>query len=180
MQEEFSGALMHVDAAAEVLEKADEEELLKEQVDVRKRSTEMASFTEQYRAHRRSVAPAAAPPGKGGGKGRGGGGGGRGRGLGDAAHKLPATVEQSTAKRFLPEGASIWRGLTRGEWCGHFPPNPRIRERWADYPDGEIGSMKAVLRRLWLQFATYHGVDWPACCPFADRLASAAAPAVEA
>lgn len=179
MSEEFASALLHVDAAAEVLEQYDEEKLEEEQEAHKKRSEEQTAFRQAFKAHQREVAERADRHGgrRGGGGGAAEGGGPRGgaRGARGPTPRLPATIEQSTAKKFLPEGGTIWRGLTRGEWCGHFAPNPRIRSKWEDFPDGESGAMRCVLRRLWMQYADRHGFEYPACCPFADRLADAPA-----
>ena len=35
---------------------------------------------------------------------------------------LPSTIPQATVKRFVPPGASIWRGVASNLWCGRLPP----------------------------------------------------------
>ena len=80
-----------------------------------------------------------------------------------AAKKLAATIEHATAKQFVPFGASVWRGLIRGEWCGHYPPFKRISAPWAFY--GERGAMFDVLRGLWQQHCAYKGLSYPADVP---------------
>lgn len=169
--EEVSPVLLEVDAAAEVLERQDEDKLHDAQQDYRKRKSERASFLSTYTERRSVVAPA--PPvnqARGGGRGRGNGnGGGRGRRAGAVpAPKLDAAIGHASAVPFLPPGRAIWRGLTRGEWCGHYRPNSRIHAKWADC--GELGAMQDILRRLWLQHADYRGLAYPDCCPFAAEL----------
>lgn len=174
INEEMAPILLEVDAAAEVLERTDEGALHEEQSSVRRRTSERAAFRASYAERRRVVCPmrpsGASVDGKGQGRGRGGGR----RGPSTGAAKMPTSVSQATAKQFCPEGGTIWRGLTRGEWCGHYPPNARIRSRWAD--KGEEAAMRDVLFRLWGQHATMHGLEFLGCCPFVDLLRPDPAP----
>ena len=93
------------------------------------------------------------------------------------ASNLPKKVSQASqnnAKQFLPEGGSIRRGLTTGQWCGHLPPFRRVSRKWSER--GEEGALKEVLRRLWKQTIVGRGLpDYPEGCPFAEYLESSAA-----
>lgn len=169
LNDELQPVLMEVDAAAEVLEKMDEDMLHSEQKDAKKHSEERSQFLAAYTGRRRSVCPAPLPSDAAKGKGRGRGRGGS-RGRATDAPRYPSSIEHSTAARFLPDGASCWRGLTRQEWCGHFPPNLRIHQKWC--VAGEAAALKGVIRRLWMQFAEHHGLEYPACCPHAQMLMS--------
>lgn len=119
--------LLEVDAASEVLEKADEDVLEQAQSLQRRRQVERSQFVAAFSQRRREVCPKP-PAAKGTGKGKNGRGGGH-RGRDSGAPKHATVVDQSTAKLFAPHGASIWRGRTRQEWCGHMPPQARI-PRW--------------------------------------------------
>ena len=176
MNDEYTDALCEVDVAMEVLEKMDEDEVKAAQTEARKRRTERSAFLSDYTARQRAVRPAPEPAkSKGRGKGRGGGKGGKGAGKGAAAPKLDCALSQATAKRFVLPGGSIWRGLTRGEWCCHMPPVPRIKASWSQ--EGQEGSMKSVLSRLWRLYADKEALEFPVCCPHADILGLTPAPA---
>ena len=161
--------LLEVDAAAEVLERADEEELQHEQQTHVRRQSERTQFVAAYSQRRQAVRAQAAAA-----KGRGRANGGRSvasgqRGPSRGLPRFPTEVDQATARQSAPDGSSIWRGLTRQEWCGHLPPNSRIHSKWSEW--GEQNAMKDVLRRLWRQWAELHGQEYPACCPCHDLLA---------
>jgi hypothetical protein len=177
INDELAPVLMEVDSAAEVLERADESVLHDAQKATRTERSDRVAFQAEYRERRQVLMPRPPAP-KAGGKGGGRGGRGRGRGRADIAPKLPATVEHATASAFLPPNASIWRGLTRGEWCGQYGNSRRIHDKWSQW--GELGSMKSVLRRLWQQYAEHMGVSFPECCEFWDRLSADPQPGPEA
>ena len=86
---------------------------------------------------------------------------GKGRGKGAARYVVPSTIPQVEARTFAPEGASVWRGVVRSEWCGHCPPHRRIAASWLTY--GEQGALRVVLQRLWDQSLGLRGVDRSAC-----------------
>lgn len=154
----------------------DEEVLSEEQRHVKRASAARKEFVQASVARRRAISPPAAPAAAAGGHGRGRGSGGRGRsrGRGSVAPQLPATIEQTMARLFCPQGGHIWRGLTRGEWCGHYPPFRRIHSKWSAL--GEEGSMKDILRRLWRMHAEHTGLDFPGCCPHWSLLAEPSEP----
>jgi hypothetical protein len=70
-------------------------------------------------------------------------------------------ISQGSAKELLPPDTSIWRGLTRQEWCGHCPPRKRIQSSWAEHTEG--GAMLDVIKRLWLQWLELVGLGIEFC-----------------
>lgn len=69
---------------------------------------------------------------------------------------------QQEAKALLPEGASIWRSLVRGEWCGHLPPHRRVTAPFARHVDSQ-GALAACLRQLWAQHLEKTGAPLTDC-----------------
>lgn len=79
-----------------------------------------------------------------------------------AKEPFPNLVSQKEAKKYLPPGASIWRGRTKMTWNGHCPPRRRISEPWgAD----EQAALALILRRLWDQYLQLSGKESDEC-PF--------------
>jgi hypothetical protein len=163
LQDEFAALVLDIEEAYEVLSLEDINKLNLEQENVPKRRNARQAFMHEYREKKQAVRAAkealAAPAGKGKGKAKGA----------DAALAAPmlavppATIDHITAKLFLPPTrCSIWRGLARGEWCGHCTPRKRIAAKWDRY--GENGSMMKVLQTLWMQWAEIEGLVFPACC----------------
>ena len=163
-------AMLHlstIDEAADVMEWGDLQKLWAEKKAAKKDIDEDAEFEtalkdKRVALERERAAAEAADPAKGKGKSKG-----KGKGKGPGI-RLAATIEQSTAKFFLPPNTSVWRGLTRGEWCGHAPPFKRIFERWSD--STERNAMIRVIKRLWQQYAELNQKKFPDCCPWMDRL----------
>ena len=116
---------------------------------------------------KKAAAAAVEPPKK---KAKGADVGGAGAAVA-AAPAMPSTISQATAKQFLPDGASVWRGVSRCEWCGHCPPHKRIHAKWSQY--GEEGAMLNVLKRLRLQHCESRGLQFGDACPFKDSLKDA-------
>ena len=86
-------------------------------------------------------------------------------------------IDQRTVANFLPpsENVHVWRGLTRGEWCGHLPPYRRIRATWSEF--GEEWAMVNVLCRLWQQYCEANALDFDVVCPYKELLRPTAVPA---
>ena len=134
----FSKELLGLDEAADVLDHAEFQLLTARQKTATDRLEERRLFTLEYRE---AVAK-----------------------LSDAANArqavllakvntvLPLVWEQKTVKVHTPPGASIWRGNTRGEWWGHFPPYKRVVEKLVEHGCDEKECIKAVLRALWTQY----------------------------
>jgi hypothetical protein len=75
--------------------------------------------------------------------------------------KLTTAVSQAAARALVPPEAHIWRGLTRGEWCGHRPPYRRVSFPWHRF--GEQGALKECLQALWRQHFAYTGGSVDTC-----------------
>ena len=65
-------------------------------------------------------------------------------------------LEQKEVKRFLPPGASVWRGNVRVEWWVHVKPLPRFCEKLEEHPD-EKTCVRAVLPKAWNKFNFLNG-----------------------
>ena len=46
--------------------------------------------------------------------------------------KFDFSISHAQTAKHIPRGCSIWRGLTREQWWGHCPPNPRNVTSWKD------------------------------------------------
>lgn len=145
-------ALLEVDDAAELLNRDDSQRLAQEAKSARSSRDAGAEFSKQYSAFHERVRPAAKP---------------RARPSGKKQPRLPASISHSEAKKHIPPGTSIWRGLTRGEWCGQCPPRKRIQCSW--FLKGERGAMEDIIRRLWLQHLELRGRPL-ADCPYPGLL----------
>ena len=75
---------------------------------------------------------------------------------------FPHHCSQPEAKKMLPPGASIWRALQKGEWCGHFPPYRRVSEPFARNGSSQ-NALKMCLYRLWRQYLDRWGLPDSAC-----------------
>lgn len=155
----FSEELLKVDDAIQLLDSNDHEEFCREQKAAQRTVTERDEVSAEY--HRRATelrVRAAKSKSKDGKRRR----------VGDApGAKFPkvlppiSTIPQAHAKLFIPPGSSIWRGLGRGEWWGHFAPYSRTRAAWSRY--GEAGAMHEVIKRLWRQHNQFHGHPLEEC-----------------
>ena len=115
-----------------------------------------------YRSKQASIAAAAKPKAKGKAKG---------------SVAVPAMVAiphviQADVKRLIPGTCSVWRNNQGGGWCGHCPPNRRIREMNLDHGSSEI-VVKALIKRLWIQHCEITGQSPHVVC-FVEGLFSVA------
>ena len=78
-----------------------------------------------------------------------------------ADFKYLCTIEHADMKKYLPPGATIWRGPSHKCTCGHFPPRKRIHTPWD--VGGEAFSVTDVTRRLWEQYLEWHALPRSAC-----------------
>ena len=120
------------------------------------------AYTERARAHRAAVAAKAAPKTKAKAKSKAKAKAGAGP---PPRQPLPSTIPQSEARRFVPPGCYIWRGLDRSEWCGHCAPRKRVSASWHQYT--EEGALRLVVRMLWSQYLEKEGLGRDAC-PYTD------------
>jgi len=145
---DVNAVLLRVDEAAELLERSDMQVLHEEQQDVQLQCTARAAFAREYRERRWALAKA-----KGKAKAKA-----KAKWL--KAPKLDSGIEHATAAAMLPPGASCWRGLTRGVWCGHLPPYVRISHPWGT---SETVACLWVVRELWRQHIEWNALDDSAC-----------------
>lgn len=73
----------------------------------------------------------------------------------------PGAITQPEAKAMVPPGASIWRDLCRGGWCGHMQGFRRCSRPWST--EGHREACMFVLRTLWNQFLLSQGLDASSC-----------------
>lgn len=69
-------------------------------------------------------------------------------------------MDQKVARSLVPPKAYIWRGLTRGQWCGHLPPYRRLSKAWGV---NETAACLWVIRELWRQHIEANALDDTAC-----------------
>lgn len=146
----FSSAVQEIDEAVEVLAQFDHEAAKQEQEIATTRLAAKADFQKAYAERRqawrlakeikRQRGSAKGPMNKG---------------------DLPTEMTQAQAKRFIPLGCTIWRGLVQGSWQGHCEPLARVHESWRRSRKPE--AMRRVIRTLWEQHITKHGLDNSAC-----------------
>ena len=157
--EDTGAAVLEIDEAIGVLERDDVELIKEAQKTEREKVIQRESFQAEYKAKRRHLYELALEQEKKGPK----------RKKASIAPKLTTTFSQNTAKQYLPEGASIWRGLTSGVWCAHLPPFRRVSCKWTE--EGEVQAMKTVIKNVWKQKMFGWGLpDYPEGCPFAKYL----------
>ena len=157
--EDTGAAVLEIDEAIGVIERDDVELIKEAQKKERENVIQRESFQAEYKAKRRHLYELALEQEKKGPK----------RKKASIAPKLTTTFSQNTAKQYLPEGASIWRGLTSGVWCAHLPPFRRVSCKWTE--EGEVQAMKTVITNVWKQNILGWGLpDYPEGCPFAEYL----------
>lgn len=145
---DLNAAILGIDEAAELLEKADVKELETQQKEVLTESAARKSFAKDYRERRLAFAAKAKCKAKAKAKAL------------IKPPKLESRIEQKQARTLIPAGSYIWRGLTRGCWCGHFPPYVRVSRPWGD---NETVACMWVARQLWCQYIEANALDDSAC-----------------
>lgn len=81
----------------------------------------------------------------------------------DPKRALPAHIDQSQAKLYLPPEAHIWRRHSPGEWNCHLPDCRRISEAFGKHGSSEL-ALRECLRRVWRQYLERSGLA-EADCP---------------
>lgn len=84
---------------------------------------------------------------------------------------VPHHCTQAAAKKFLPPGAFLWRGATRGEWCAHLKPYRRVTSPFWKFGDSSDEALRACLRHVWQQYATSVGQEPHVVCTVAGLFA---------
>lgn len=152
----WSEGLLELDDATACLDHHDVKKVHDEMQAITTQKEEAEQFSREFRAKRETT--------------RGSGGGGkprRGGSSSSAAGKYPKKVppinkiSHQEAKKYIPEGASIWRGLQSGTWEGHFPPFRRVSRSWQRY--GEDEALRLVLQSLWTNWHEFNGIPTAAC-----------------
>ena len=162
LPDDSGSALLECEDAIHVLERDDHKKVIEAQEDEAKKRAAHVDFVEFYTRTKKEVdvfSEQSACKKKGAGKGRK---------VDPNRYKVPSTMDQSTAKAFMPEGGHIWKVNGRGEWNGRYPPFKRVWASWV--VDGEELAMKKVIKMVWLQYAKRNALQWPGCCPFADQV----------
>jgi hypothetical protein len=82
----------------------------------------------------------------------------------DKVHPGDFDIDQPSAKRWLPPGAYIWRGVTTKVWHGHLKPFPRVSKSFGNGTATCKEGLRVVLKKLWDQYLTMNGLG-PEGCP---------------
>lgn len=148
---QWSAEIMQIDEASAVLERSDADLVAEEQRQAQSTEKDDAMFLQEFRQRRFDVRALAKA-------------GSRAKAKAKAAprQRMPSSIPHAEAKGFAPPGASVWRGLTRGQWCGHLPPRRRVSASWFR-SGGERQALDEVLKRLWLQFLDLRGLSKEDC-----------------
>lgn len=160
---QFSDELLEMDAAIEIIDSRDREEVQQERRSDSAKKQDVETFSKAFREKREQVQAATAnKKAKTGQRSRGGA-------SSSSAHPkvLPKTITQAEAKQFLPLGCAVWRSNTRNEWWGHCKPFKRVVAPWL--LGEESTAMFRVLKRLWEQHLEQSG-QGPEACPFEGLL----------
>lgn len=163
----FSSELLQVDEAIEVLERRDQEVLMKEQKTASERCEEVKRYRAEYARKRQAVHAAAVPAAKAKAKAKA-------KCKAVAKPKLPCSVPHHELKQYIPEGTSVWRDLTRGAFCAECPPYRRFSKSWHLY--GQEGAMREVVKDLWRLRLQHEGKSLSEC-PIADLFCDTGKPA---
>lgn len=157
----FADAFLGIEEAHQVLDRDDAEKLVSEQQHCRKVLAGDQEFVGEFAKARSSAGPAKR----------------KRKAAVKLPPRLPSTIPQSEAKLYIPENCSVWRGVSRCEWCGHCPPFRRVSSSWLLH--GEHGALVDLARRLWRQHLNLAGKPL-SDCPFAGLFEDAAVVAVRA
>ena len=149
-QGKFASTLLLCDEAMQVMDQQDHERFNTEMKHARNTIQEVNDLLLLYKEKRTSMK----------GKGKGKGGVKYPKKMGGNVHH----ITQAEGKAYIPDGASLWQGVTRGEWWGHFPPFSRVYSSVADH--GPEGAFYKVLQGLWKQYNFVWALP-EASCPIA-------------
>ena len=150
----FAEALLEIDEAAQVMDKADVKLLKQAQEKESDNRDEHADFASDFRdsmARHRAAQPAARSD----------------RGRRQPIRDIPDRISQDEAKAMAPPGCYIWRGLRTQTWNGHCAPRRRISSSLLEMSDSQ--AMLNVLQRLWQQYLEFNGLG-PEACPWTGLL----------
>lgn len=150
-EEPVAPAILEVEDAMNVLDRFDLEKFKHTPKHAKSEQAARVAFRDSFQQKARSITEASSKRSKAKAKAK-------------AMARRPMRLHcgQPTAKLLVPEGTSIWRDVTRGGWCAHCAPNTRISEACAKHGSSDA-ALKAVLRRLWVQFLDLQGRSLSAC-----------------
>ena len=146
-----SHELAQCEAALQTFEQFDHDQVISDQQSSLSKRAERERFGKEFVERKAAL--------------RGGGAGGKSGACKAPKFKkypgIPSTIPQAEAKRWLPPGCSIWRGVSKCNWNGHYAPYPRCSALWADH--GEQGALLQVLRLLWSDYLEHNGMHVGDC-----------------
>ena len=145
--EQFSERLLELDAAIDVMDTHDKKDVETEKQSAKSRKADRKTFRIEYAQKRKEAKFGGVPPLKK---------------LKKTPTKLPFTIEQGEAKKYIPGGSYIWRGRVRAEWWGHLSPFKRIRCPFTTAGE-EQEACRECIRGLWKQHAHFKGYPFSEC-----------------
>lgn len=155
----FSHELLSIDEAMTCLEESEQQELRRQQQEVKERQAERRSFRESYREREAAVRQSSATSSA----------------AKKAAAKLPwkgprqmpplASLTHAVAKELMPPSPPkswLWRAHTQGAWMSRVLDLP-VCSRSDSSHGGGMNSLKLVLQDAWRQWLTVQGWAESAC-----------------
>lgn len=158
----WSEGVLGVDDAAQCLDSHDVRKVHDEQAAIKNTAQEAKQFRAEYVATRQAATASTSSSST---TNRG-----RARAAPKAAassraypKKLPgeSQIPHAEAKKYVPEGGHIRRGLQSGTWEGHFEGYKRVSRSWNRY--GEHRALRLVLRDMWARWHEFHGIPESLC-----------------
>lgn len=163
----FGEELLEMDAAIEVIDCKDREEVQQERKSAGNKKPEFETLSKAFKEKRQEVQAAAKPAKRPTttalkSDARGGASSSSSR-----PAVIPKTITHAEAIQYLPPGCAVWRSNTRNEWWGHCKPFKRVVVPWM--LGEESSAMFLVLRKLWVQHLELTG-QGPESCPYQGLL----------
>ena len=151
----FMDQLLDMDECLEVLDEYDARKVHQEQKTCAESLQDMKAFEKDFIAKRRQLELdrlAALPKAKAKPKAK----------AAPAVAKaiVPNKITQNHANKYMPPGASLWRGRQKRTWNAHVQGRSRISEPWAD---DEHLALLQILGRSWQLWIDMRGKSWNDC-----------------
>ena len=138
-------ALLQVDAALDVMDRADHQRFRDDQDSAEKQMVGRKAFSNAYKEKVKLNRGTKA-----------------GKQVKYKKLVFPTTVTQQTAKAYLPPMTSIWKDNGNQAWAAHVVPYPRISERF-DLHGSDHEALKVLLQRCWALRMEKDSVDLAEC-----------------
>ena len=138
-------ALLQVDAALDVMDKADHQKFRDDQDAAEKELSHRKAYSNAYQEKMQTRRNQ-----KGGKK------------VTYKKRVFPTTVTQASAKILLPPNSSIWKDNGNQAWAAHVLPYPRISERF-ELHGSDHDALKVLLQRCWAMRMEHDSVDVADC-----------------